>query len=151
VPASSGGAAPTFHTPLIGCPIEACLGALGKKWTLVLLRDVAFFGRHRFGDFLRANEGLTPRVLSRRLKEMVADGLLDRAGDGGVSYTLTEKGRDAVPVLSALFQFGARHNPRQVFPDGRPRSLGQVFPAQQGFILGSLQEYALEGRRRPAP
>ena len=150
-PGGAGEEPPVFHVAMEGCPIVASLGVLGKKWALVLLRDAAFFGRTRFSDYLKANEALTPRVLSRRLKELVSDGLFDRVegAQGEVSYRLTEKGRDAIPILSAFFQYGAKHHPKGVFVDGRSHGLGEVFPGQQEFILGDLAGYARE-RRRPS-
>ncbi len=52
------------------CPIHASLGVLGRKWALLLLRDVAFHEHVRFSDMLRNSPGLTPRILTMRLKEL---------------------------------------------------------------------------------
>ena len=52
------------------CPIRSSLGVLGRRWSLLILRDVAFFRKVRFSDMLRTNSGLSPRLLSIRLKEL---------------------------------------------------------------------------------
>lgn len=97
-------------------PIRDGLKVLGAKWSLLVLRDVAFLGLHRFGEIRRNNPGLTSRVLSRRLRQLVAEGLLDRTereggeAGGAVSYNLTSKGEDAVYVLLALLRYGIRHH-----------------------------------------
>src|SRR5271155_2834728 len=52
------------------CPIKASLGVLGRKWTLLILRDIGFRKIGRFNELLRSVSGLTPRVLSMRLSEL---------------------------------------------------------------------------------
>ncbi|HEV2449382.1 MAG TPA: helix-turn-helix domain-containing protein [Thermoplasmata archaeon] len=92
-------------------PLGQSVRRLGQKWTLLLLRDMAFLKLGRFTEFLRNNPGLTPRVLSRRLKEMRAEQLIRRQGSGrGVTYTLTPRGQDAVYILLAFLQYGLKHH-----------------------------------------
>ena len=92
-------------------PIRLSLRALGGKWTLLLLRDLAYLRIDRFGGFLRNNPGLSPRVLSRRLKEMQQEGLIRRISDGrAVRYRLTSRGEDAVMILLALLRYGLTHH-----------------------------------------
>ena len=91
-------------------PIRDSLKILGKKWVLLILRDVAFLHLSRFGEIKRNNPGLTARVLSRRLKEMTKEGLLRREENGDiVRYSLTWKGEDAIYILLALLRYGMRH------------------------------------------
>jgi len=74
-------------------PIRESLKILGRKWTLLILRDVAFLKLRRFGEVRRNNPGLTARVLSRRLSQMRDEGLLKRREDGkAVYYDLTGTG-----------------------------------------------------------
>jgi DNA-binding HxlR family transcriptional regulator len=78
---------------------------------LIIIRDIAFLRLRRFGEIRRNNPGLTARVLSRRLRQLVAGGLLKRSEKSGViSYTLTSKGEDAVYILLALLRYGIRHH-----------------------------------------
>lgn len=85
-----------------------------------------------------------------RLKELQTEGLIERIIDPRdrrlVKYQLTRKGRDAIPVLTALIQFGAWHYPQLVFNDGKRRTLHELFPDKQEFMLGRLFEYALDGQ-----
>jgi DNA-binding HxlR family transcriptional regulator len=91
-------------------PVRLSVQRLGRKWTLLLLRDLAFLDLHRFGELLRNNPGLTPRVLARRLREMEAEGLIERTARGrSVSYRLTARGEDAVYILLAFLRYGLRH------------------------------------------
>ena len=92
-------------------PIRESLKVLGSKWTLLILRDVAFLKLQRFGQIRRNNLGLTPRVLSRRLQQMTSEGLLKRRERGSeVSYHLTNKGEDAIFILLAILRYGIRHH-----------------------------------------
>ncbi len=94
----------------VACPIHASLGVLGRKWALLVLRDVAFFENARFSDFLRNSPGLTPRILSMRLRELRVEGFIRRVEKDGpdreITYDLTPKGWDAVPILTAFLGFG---------------------------------------------
>jgi len=91
-------------------PIRESVKRLGRKWTLLILRDMAFLKLNRFGQILRNNPGLTPRVLSRRLDQMQEEGLVDRIeGQDTVTYRLTDRGEDAVFILLAFLRYGIRH------------------------------------------
>lgn len=131
----------------IGCPIRASLGVLGRKWALVILRDVAFRPDPTFGQILTRSKGLTPRVLSNRLRELRAEELIEKVADAHDErkshYRLTPKGKDAVPILVALASFGMRHLAPQVVADGRPRSLENTFPGRAPGLLRDLYRYAV--------
>jgi len=81
------------------CPIAHAADVLADPWVLLILREL-FSGRTGF-DELRDATGAADSVLSRRLKTMVAAGLLTR-GDG---YALTDAGRETLPVLHAYARF----------------------------------------------
>lgn len=101
-------------------PLRESLRRLGRRWTLLLLRDMAFLKLSRFSEFQRNNSGLTPRVLSRRLREMRQEGLIERRGGaGGVRYRLTPQGEDAVYILLALLRYGTRYH-RDSGTEGAP-------------------------------
>ena len=114
------------------CPIKTSLGVLGKKWTLLILRDIGFLRIVRFNRILESIPGLTPRVLSMRLRELEDEGFIERAGGkrdpAMVVWRLTEKGRDTRPILIQLTAFGSKWHADVVFEDKRPRSLYEIFP-----------------------
>lgn len=139
----------------IACPITASLNVLGRKWALSVLRDITYFEDVRFSDILRHNPGLTPRVLVFRLKELQKDGFIVRVarGENGdkITYELTPKGQDAVPILGALTHFGMRHYANQVFPDGKSRNIDTAMPGAQRAVMGDLINYARGRPMSPAP
>jgi DNA-binding HxlR family transcriptional regulator len=111
------------------CPIKASMGVLGRKWTTLILRDVGFRRIDRFNHLLESIPGLTPRVLSMRLKELEKDGVIQKTEDKDsvVRWTLTEKGEDTLPILMRLIAFGSKWYAREVFEDKIPRSLNEIF------------------------
>jgi DNA-binding HxlR family transcriptional regulator len=114
------------------CPIKASLGVLGKKWTLLVLRDIGILGVDRFNRILDSTPGLTPRVLSMRLKELEKEGFIkciekEKPPMVVVRWALTEKGRDILPILLQYTAFGSKWHADVVFEDKTPRKLNEVF------------------------
>ena len=92
-------------------PVRGSVKALGSKWTLLILRDIGFLKLERFGEILRNNPGLTPRVLSRRLRSMQKEGLIERTvRSDRITYMLTPRGEDAAYVLLAFLRYGLKHH-----------------------------------------
>ena len=92
------------------CPVAQTLERIGEWWTLLIVRE-AFLGQRRFSQF-EQRLGIAKNVLSARLRKLVAEGILKRQPskeDGReIEYRLTDKGRDLMPVLLALAQWGER-------------------------------------------
>lgn len=95
---------------MTNCSIARALDVVGNRSTLLLLRE-ASLGTRRFDDFA-ARVGISEPVAAARLKQLVADGLLERRPyqEPGKrtrdEYVLTEKGAQLIPVLVALRQWG---------------------------------------------
>ena len=113
------------------CPIRTSLGVLGKKWTMLIIRDIGFLKINRFNRILESIPGLTPRVLSMRLKELEKEGIIRCTQIKGeqtmVLWNLTEKGMDILPILLMLTAFGSKWYSEYVFEDKKPRRLDEVF------------------------
>jgi DNA-binding HxlR family transcriptional regulator len=112
------------------CPIKICAGILGKKWTLVILRDIGMRKIQRFNRLMESIPGITPRVLSFRLKELEEQGYIEcveRQGPKLVRWDLTEKGEDTLPILMSFIAFGSKWYADDVFEDGKPRTMKQLY------------------------
>jgi DNA-binding HxlR family transcriptional regulator len=117
----------TLENPLLpsvkfqNCPIRTSLGVLGKKWTLLVLRDIAFLKIQRFNQILRSLPGLTPRVLIIRLNELHEAGLIKpvviQKSPKLIRWDLTQMGKDTVPILMSFISFGAKWYSDVVFED----------------------------------
>lgn len=115
------------------CPIHITIDILGKKWTLLILRDIALRNINRFNQIRRSLPGLTPRVLTLRLKELEEAGFIKakiiKETPRVVEWALTEKGHDTTPILMSIFAFGVKWYAEEIFEDQRPRTLEEIYPS----------------------
>ncbi len=93
------------------CPVARSLGCFGDAWSMLILRD-AYYGMTRFDEWERSL-GIAPNILTKRLKALVANGLMERRcyreRPQRYEYRLTEAGWDARSVIVALLAWGNRH------------------------------------------
>jgi DNA-binding HxlR family transcriptional regulator len=137
------------------CPISTTMGALGRKWTVPILRDVAFFPKASFGLIRKCNPGLRQRTLSLRLQQLAREDFIRRVvppeDPRHPYYELTAKGSELWPILTSLLLFGIRHYSREVFADGRPRTLEEIYPNDAPLMLGPLAAFARAAGIPPGP
>lgn len=117
-------AQPTLE-PHIGC-IAGAMDIIGNKWTALLLRDLAG-GPQRFGELEKSlKEGgsptaISPRTLSQRLDDLEKRGIITRTVFAEIpprcEYTLTDKGRDLIPILKQMARWGAKYYDDVATPD----------------------------------
>ena len=97
------------------CPISAILDRLGDKWTLLIIRDMMFFEKKRFGDFTDSAESIPSNILPNRLKAMQETGLIEarpyQDNPPRYEYYLTTAGQALRPVLFEMIMWGATHVP----------------------------------------
>ncbi len=97
--------------PKVGC-IAGAMEIIGNKWTALILRDLAA-GPMRFCEFERSLGGISPRTLSQRLDALEEHGIITRQTFAEVpprcEYTLTEKGRDLIPILKQMAVWGDKY------------------------------------------
>ena len=103
------------------CTIARTLQVLGEKWTLLIIRE-SFYGATRFEQFHRVLQ--CPRnLLSERLTRLVDEGILERSeyrepgSRSRYEYRLTDMGRELMPILLAVREWGDRYKSD---PEGPP-------------------------------
>ncbi|HEY0573003.1 MAG TPA: helix-turn-helix domain-containing protein [Pseudonocardia sp.] len=91
------------------CTVELAMAILGGKWKLVILRHL-LTGTLRFGELHRAMPGITPRMLTRQLRELEVDGLVRRTVyplvPPKVEYSVTELGESLRDIADRLEHWG---------------------------------------------
>jgi DNA-binding HxlR family transcriptional regulator len=111
-PARASTAPPSLRSK---CPIGGALDLLGDRWTLLVMRDLLFYDKRRFADFLASPEGIATNILADRLDRLERCGLVRRRRyrerPPREEYHATARGRDLVPVLRELIRWGQRHVP----------------------------------------
>lgn len=116
---------------LKACPIDTAFRIMGKKLTVPILRNMHMLGQNRFNQFLESIEGANPKTLSVRLREMEKDGLITRKiypeTPPRVEYSITKKGMALAPILMEMAKFSMKYCSSDIFKDGKPRTVEQVF------------------------
>lgn len=113
------------------CPVQRAAQVFDGKWTTLVLRDL-LSGKKRFSQLQRSLTGISPRLLSARLKLLEQQGLVSRMVFDTVppttEYALTGPGMRIIPVIQALADYG------QVLLDD------ETVAAQHGSTLAPQQE-----------
>lgn len=95
------------------CPIAQCLEHIGEWWSMLIIRD-AFLGMKRFDEFQKSL-GIAPNILTRRLKDLVESGILERQNygesDRRYEYVLTQRGLELRPIIIMMLTWGNKHFP----------------------------------------
>jgi DNA-binding HxlR family transcriptional regulator len=93
------------------CPVDCTFNLIGKKFTIHILRNMIILGHTRFNQF-ETIEGINPKTLAVRLKEMIENDLIERKAYPGtpvrVEYFVTEKGKSVLPILEQMLAFSMK-------------------------------------------
>lgn len=92
------------------CPIAKSLELLGEKWTLLILREM-HMGASRFNEFQRGLSLISPTILTKRLQDLADAELIIRKkipGQRGNEYFLTQAGKETLPMLKVIGDWGMR-------------------------------------------
>jgi DNA-binding HxlR family transcriptional regulator len=137
------------------CPVAKAMELLDERWTLLVVREL-LLGSRRFNDLRRGVPRMSPTLLSKRLRELVAAGVVERRVEGGeVNYALSPAGEELRPVIEALGAWGTRWMGRLGDRDLDPKLLlwdmhrnidRSAMPARQVVVHFRFPE--LQGRAR---
>ena len=96
------------------CPIRYSMEMFGDRWSLLIIRDMAFRDMSRYGHLLEELGDISTNILASRLKQLEEKGLIESFYDPvdrkSVIYLLTDKGLSLVPVLAEMVKWGAEHD-----------------------------------------
>ena len=102
------------------CPINFALELFGDPWSLLIIRDIVYFGKNTYGEFLASEEGMATNILASRLAHLEHQGILvkqrSEKDKRREEYVLTEKGLDLIPVLVEMANWSAQHDPHTAAP-----------------------------------
>jgi DNA-binding HxlR family transcriptional regulator len=102
--------------PVAGCPLTAALAAIGGKWKLIIVYFLAESPKH-FAALRKAMPGISQKVLTQQLRELMSDGIVNRKAKGAVpapvEYSLTAYGRSVLPLVEDVRVWGRAHLDRQ--------------------------------------
>ncbi|MEZ5225711.1 MAG: helix-turn-helix domain-containing protein [Acidimicrobiales bacterium] len=84
------------------CPVSRALDIIGERWTLLIIRDLGF-GLRRFSELQSELVGISPSLLSGRLRQLTDAGVIERIDN---RYQLTERGIELLDVVSEIGRWG---------------------------------------------
>ena len=112
------------------CPVFNTFNIIGKKFSLLILRNMIYNNQRRFNEFLNSIEEINPKTLSIRLKEMEKDGIIKRQiyheTPVRIEYHLTQKGKELRPILEQMALFSLKYCCDQIFDNPDPVKIGKI-------------------------
>ena len=100
------------ENPVEGCPLTAAFAAIGGKWKLIIIYWLAESPKH-FAALRKAMPGISQKVLTQQLRELVNDGIVNREPKGAVpapvEYSLSKYGQSVLPLVENVRLWGRGH------------------------------------------
>ena len=113
----------TPSSPRSHCPVACVLDLIGDRWTLLIIRDMMFFKKQRFEEFLESQEGISTNILANRLKSLEENGLVEKHPYSNhprrMNYQLTKRGESLRPVIKAMINWGLKYIDHTQVPHDR--------------------------------
>jgi len=101
------------HCDYSQCPVACALDIIGDRWTLLVIRDLLFTGRHEYKDMLSSDEGISTNILADRLKQLQSRGIIASVphpeNKTRKLYYLTQPGKDLIHVMIQIAIWADKH------------------------------------------
>lgn len=127
------------------CPINFALETFGDPWSLLIIRDIVYFGKKTYGEFLESEEGMATNILASRLARLEQQGILVKRTSASdkrkEEYHLTEKGLDLIPVLVEMANWSARYDSQT----GAPADWIALMEAEREKMIQRIRETVQNG------
>ncbi len=123
---------PSKNIEMKCCPINYTFKLIGKKFTVLILRNMINGKQTRFNQLLNSIEKSNPKTLSTRLREMERLGLIKRKVYSDerpirVEYSLTQKGLALQPILDMMAAYSMKYCSKDIFKDAKPREFKDIY------------------------
>jgi DNA-binding HxlR family transcriptional regulator len=103
------------------CPISYTLDIFGDKWTMLIIRDLLFYGKDSFSEFLCSNEKIATNILTDRLNLLLREGFVTKhtspTNKSKFLYRPTQKTIEMIPILSEITLWAEKYNPGDAAKD----------------------------------
>ena len=95
------------------CPINYTLEILGDSWGLLIMRDILFFGKRQYKEFIESEERISTNILADRLKLLEKNGVIEKMCE---QYLPTQKGLELIPILTEFALWGSKYDAQTSAP-----------------------------------
>ncbi|TDF94811.1 transcriptional regulator [Paenibacillus piri] len=127
------------------CPINFSLETIGDNWSMLIVRDIVYFGKKTFNEFLHSEEGISTNILTARLIHLEQKNVLSKmphpTDKRKEVYCLTEKGLNLIPILLELAIWGFTHDEKTE----APQSWFDVIQADKEKVIDLVRETVKRG------
>ena len=127
------------------CAIALSIQILGDKWSLLILRDIILHKKSRFKEFRNSKEKIATNVLTKRLKTLYSEGLIEKLDPTGTKkstrYLATEKGISSLPIILEMYMFSIQNIDESVLNESQINIKKQVLSNRQLFEETKIKEY----------
>ncbi len=132
------------------CPINYPLEIIGDKWSLLIIRDIAVFGKTSYGEFLSSDEKIATNILSNRLGMLEANDIISKKRDPKNKtkfiYSLEQPGLDFIPLLVDMLVWSAKQHPIESGPDVL---LAKMALENRQQLIDIIQAHLQAGNKQP--
>jgi DNA-binding HxlR family transcriptional regulator len=122
------------------CPISCSLDIFGDKWSLLIIRDMLFFNKKTYSDFLKSEEGIATNILASRLQGLEENKLIEKLehpdSKAKVLYRLTPKAIDLLPMMVEVLLWAENHLD---IPDESKSIIKELRINKEEFIKKTIQ------------
>ncbi len=105
------------------CPISSALDFFGDKWSLLIIRDIMFFGERTFKNFSDESEGISSSRLSERLTRLESLDIITKkrhpTNKKVYLYNLTQKGVDLFPIIAEYVLWSDKYLDTHISPQSK--------------------------------
>lgn len=138
-----------MNTPILkprrsACPINLMLEVLGDAWSLLIVRDMMFFGATRFSELMGAREKIATNILADRLQKLESAEIIWKRRDPSDArkfiYGLTEKGVDLAPILAEVVLWSYQYEDTDI-----PLDVVNAIKADRGAFVAQIKTKLLAG------
>jgi DNA-binding HxlR family transcriptional regulator len=127
------------------CPINFTLETIGDSWSMLIVRDIVYFGKSTYNEFLNSEEGISSNILASRLAHLEQKNVLVKkpheTDKRKEVYCLTEKGLNLIPVLLEMASWGFMHDSET----NAPQSWFDTVNANKEKMIGLIRETVQSG------
>ncbi|MBP6558390.1 MAG: helix-turn-helix transcriptional regulator [Flavobacterium sp.] len=117
------------------CPLTNSLDVFGDKWSLLIIRDLIFFKKCTYNDFLKSDEGIATNILASRLKALDENGVIEKLehpnSKAKILYSLTQKGIDLLPIIMEVYIWADKY---YTMPTDIKAKIKEVKKDKEGFV-----------------
>ncbi len=99
------------------CPTNYALQVVGDTWSLLIIRDLMFKGKHTYSEFAASEERISSNILADRLRILAEGGIIRKDGRGrAIRYSLTQKGLNLLPLMVEMILWSGQYDPNTEAP-----------------------------------